>query len=73
MQVFTCKHEKGCAIAVAYGRGHAVKMIAKALEAEGIEFSKQNKVEELNLEDKKGYVRLLLQDDPSNAETNTDT
>jgi hypothetical protein len=70
MQIYTCKHSKGVAVAVSYGRGHAVKMIAKALEAQGLELTKQDKVEELSFEDTKGYVRLFLQDNTSKTDPN---
>jgi len=59
VKVYVCQHQNGYAVAVSYGRGHAVKMIAKALEAEGFTLTKQDKVDELTLETKKGYARLL--------------
>ena len=62
MQIYVCQHAKGCAVAVSHGKGHAVKMIAKALEAEGLTFTKQDKIEEISLDTKKGYVKLFLQD-----------
>lgn len=61
MKVFTCCGPKNfVALAMAFNRGHAAKLLGKELEARGIELTKEYVISELDPEENpKGRVMLL--------------
>jgi len=59
MKVFAIQKDDITAIAVAFNRGHAVKMLAKALEIHDITIDKSDPVQEIDLETKRGKVTIL--------------
>lgn len=60
MKVFTYHKNDISVIALAFNRGHAVKILAKELEKMGMILGKEDPVIEIDLEDdKKGRVIFL--------------
>jgi hypothetical protein len=57
VKVFYARLEKGFVIASGFNKGHAVKNINKELEVNNI--STDFKVEEVDLEKKKGFIALV--------------
>jgi hypothetical protein len=58
MKIFKCCKDGVAAIAVAFNRGHAVKLLSKEFEQRGLALSKQDAVIEVNTETK-GEVHIL--------------
>lgn len=59
MKIFKCCTKEGAAaIAVAFNRGHAVKILSKVFETHGLAFSKEDAVVEISTETK-GAVHIL--------------
>ena len=59
MKVFAIQKDNITAVAVAFNRGHAVKMLAKELEIHNINIDKSDLVQEIDLETKRGSVTIL--------------
>jgi hypothetical protein len=65
MKVFVCNKAGLTAVAVAYNRGHACKLLAKELESRSLTFSKDDPVVELNLDEpQKGSVSIFPREIP---------
>jgi hypothetical protein len=61
MKLFSYRDHGAVLLCWGFNRGHAVKQIAKFVEARGHEFSKDSRVEEVaQPEDEKGSVVVLL-------------
>ena len=61
MKVFAYVKDGNIAIIMAFNRGHAVKLLAKELEARGLELSKENNtIVEIDIEGEKKGKALLL-------------
>jgi hypothetical protein len=64
MKVFTCTSPSLVAIAIAFNRGHAAKMLAKEFEARGLKFEKKYPITEVVVDKHKpkGQVVVILSD-----------
>jgi len=58
MKIFMCSKDGIAAIAVAFNRGHAVKLLSKEFEQRGLSLSKQDAVVEVDT-DTKGAVHII--------------
>lgn len=66
MKIFKCCKENIGAIAVAFNRGHAVKLLSKTFKERGIELSKEDAVIEVPTETK-GEVHILYEQAPEGS------
>lgn len=61
MKLFKCVREGAFAfIAFGYGRGHAVKQIAKELEKRGLELQKTDEVTEIPMDEKTNRKGMVI-------------
>ena len=65
MKIFSYNHPQITAVAVAFNRGHAAKMIAKELEQRGFELLKSHSITEIKVDEvKRGKVFVIREPIP---------
>ena len=63
MKVFTCKGLGITAVAVAFNRGHAAKMLAKEFEARGLKLDKTHLITEITIDKHKPKGQVIVLSD----------
>jgi hypothetical protein len=61
VKLFLLQKENLTALAFAFNRGHAIKMLAKDLEARGLSLNKDDPVHEVDSETKRGKIIIYEQ------------
>jgi hypothetical protein len=69
MKVFVFKKDRFAAVVKGFNRGHAVKLLAKELEHNGLILDKKDPLTEIDIESEKGEIFVISSGDDNGSKT----